>query len=111
VVRGRAEELGRREDLREAFRAVTSRSFGLPAATAECGSSFLEVDGLMVVSEPPDTTTGERWPMAGLAKLGLTTVESVRPTGRYGYQVLCKTAHLDARHPRRVGVPVKRPAF
>ena len=111
VVRGRAEELGRREDLREAFSAVTSRSFGPPAATAECGSSFLEVGGLMVVSEPPDAPTGDRWPVAGLATLGLATVETVRPTGRYGYQVLRKTTPLDERYPRRVGIPVKRPAF
>jgi len=111
VMRGRAEDLGRRDDLREAFEAVTSRSFGLPAATAECGSSFLGIGGLMVVSEPPDTPAGDRWPEGGLAILGLTTVETRHPTGRYGYQVLRKTSHLDERYPRRVGVPVKRPAF
>jgi 16S rRNA (guanine527-N7)-methyltransferase len=111
VMCGRAEELGRRPDLREAFSAVTSRSFGLPAATAECGSAFLEVGGLMVVSEPPDTPAGDRWPAEGLEVVGLSAVESVRPTGRYGYQVLRKTHHLDDRYPRRVGIPVKRPAF
>jgi 16S rRNA (guanine527-N7)-methyltransferase len=111
VLRGRAEDLGRREGLREAFDAVTSRSFGLAAATAECGSSFLEIGGLMVVSEPPDTPAVDRWPREGLAVLGLTTVEAVRPTDRYGYQILRKTGPLDDRYPRRVGVPVKRPAF
>ena len=65
----------------------------------------------MVVSEPPDTPTGDRWPEPGLVTLGLTAVETVRPSGRYGYQVLRKTNHLDERYPRRVGVPVKRPAF
>jgi len=111
VVRGRAEELGRRDDLREAFSAVTSRSFGLPAATAECGSSFLALGGLMVVSEPPDTPSVDRWPPEGLAALGLASVEAVRPGRRFGYQVLRKTAPIDERYPRRVGVPVKRPAF
>jgi len=111
VVRGRAEELGRQEDLRECFSAVTSRSFGPPAATAECGSGFLEVGGLMVVSEPPDTPTGGRWPAAGLTPLGLSPVGIMRPTERFGYQLLRKTDRLDDRFPRRVGVPVKRPAF
>ena len=111
VVRGRAEELGHREDLREGFNVVTSRSFGAPAATAECGSGFLEVGGLMVVSEPPDTSTDERWPAAGLATLGLTPVGMVRPMAKYGYHLLRKTEHLEGRFPRRVGVPSKRPAF
>ena len=111
VMRGRAEELGRVEALREHFAAVTSRSFGIPAATAECGSSFLEVGGAMVVSEPPDTDPGERWPGPGLLELGLAPVASVRPDERFGYQVLKKVRSLDDRYPRRVGVPVKRPIF
>ncbi len=111
VIRGRAEELGRDPDLRESFGAVTSRSFGIPAATAECGASFLEVGGLMVISEPPDSPTLERWPESGLRRLGLEPVGSVRPEERFGYQVLHKIGALDERYPRRVGVPVKRPAF
>jgi len=111
VVRGRAEELGRTEALRENFAAVTSRSFGVPAATAECGSAFLEVGGSMVVSEPPDSDPDGRWPTDGLAELGLSPVGTVRPAERYGYQVLRKIEALGVRFPRRVGVPVKRPIF
>ena len=111
VIRGRAEELGRVDTLREQFAAVTSRSFGIPAATAECGSSFLELGGAMVVSEPPDTDPGDRWPESGLRKLGLVPVVTVRPVERFGYQVLKKVDLLDDRFPRRVGVPVKRPVF
>ena len=111
VVRGRAEELGRETELREAVMAVTSRSFGLPAATAECGSSFLAVAGLMVVSEPPETSRAARWPADGLTALGLVPVDAVRPGERFGYQVLRKVGSLDDRFPRRVGVPVKRPLF
>jgi 16S rRNA (guanine527-N7)-methyltransferase len=111
VLRGRAEELGRDDDWRERFSAVTSRSFGIPAATAECGSSFLEVGGLLVVSEPPDTPASERWPAEGLATLALVPAKTVRPAGRFGYQVLRKSGALDPRYPRRVGMPVKRPVF
>ena len=111
VIRGRAEELGRRDRLRESFQCVTSRSFGLPAVTAECGSSFLEVGGTMVISEPPDADPLERWPEEGLAHVGLVRAATIRPDPRFGYQVLDKIDRLDDRYPRRVGIPVKRPIF
>jgi len=111
VVRGRAEELGHRADLREQFQAVTSRSFGIPALTAECGSSFLVDGGWMVVSEPPEIAPELRWPEAGLAVVGLEPVETTRIAGRFGYQVLHKTTPIEARFPRRVGIPAKRPIF
>jgi 16S rRNA (guanine527-N7)-methyltransferase len=111
VLRGRAEELGRAPDYREQFECVTSRSFGLPAATAECGSSFLEIGGSMVISEPPELDGSERWPESGLRTLGLVPGSVLRPLSKFGYQVLMKTDPLDERFPRRVGVPVKRPIF
>ena len=111
VLRGRAEELGRRDGLRESFECVTSRSFGQPAVTAECGSSFLEVGGKMVISEPPDADPLDRWPEGGLAQVGLVRAASIRPDSRFGYQVLEKIQALDERYPRRVGIPVKRPIF
>jgi 16S rRNA (guanine527-N7)-methyltransferase len=111
VLRGRAEVLGRDDEFRERFDAVTSRSFGLPAATAECGSSFLALCGWMVVSEPPDSGSSVRWPGPGLRQVGLDPVTTLRPVVRFGYQVLKKVDPLDPRYPRRVGIPVKRPIF
>jgi 16S rRNA (guanine527-N7)-methyltransferase len=110
VIRGRAEELGRLPTLRQTFEAVTSRSFGIPALTAECGSSFLAVEGAMVVSEPP-VETPDRWPDEGVALVGLRAGEASRVAGRFGYQVLRKAEAIDDRFPRRVGVPTKRPLF
>ena len=111
VIQGRAEELGRDEELRERFEVVTSRSFGLPAATAECGSSFLADGGLMVISEPPDSDSAIRWPGAGLRQVGLDPISTLRPVVRFGYKVLKKVEPIDHRYPRRVGIPVKRPIF
>ena len=111
VLRGRAELLGHDEAFREQFEAVTSRSFGPPAATAECGSPFLAVGGSMVTSEPPDSDSSARWPGSGLYRLGLDPVTTLRPMVRFGYQVLRKFESLDVRYPRRVGIPVKRPIF
>jgi 16S rRNA (guanine527-N7)-methyltransferase len=117
VVRARAEEAGRRADLRGTFAAVVARGFGPPAATAECGAPFLAVGGRLVVSEPPGgggdelprDETADRWPPDGLAALGLTRGDAWR--SRFGYQSLVLQRTCPDRFPRRNGVPAKRPLF
>ena len=56
---------------------MTARSFGPPAATAECAAPLLAVGGLLVVSEPPDGP--DRWPADALAALGLEPSDSTSP--------------------------------
>jgi 16S rRNA (guanine527-N7)-methyltransferase len=70
VVAARAEELGRAPAWRGQVGAVVARSFGSPSATAECAAPLLVVGGQLLVSEPPEVS-GERWPGAGLALVGL----------------------------------------
>jgi 16S rRNA (guanine527-N7)-methyltransferase len=111
VIRGRAEECAREEALRTRFELVSARSFGPPAVTAECGAPFLSVAGLVVASEPPDDEDGSRWPVEGLAQLGLSPGDALRFDDRFGYQVLVKTGPTPDRFPRRVGIPTKRPLF
>jgi 16S rRNA (guanine527-N7)-methyltransferase len=111
VARGRAEELGRDPRLRERFEVVTSRSFGPPAVTVECGSPFVIPGGVMVVSDPPDPDPDERWPDEGLSGLGLVKSGITRVEGRFRYQILRKIAGSSDRYPRRTGVPAKRPLF
>lgn len=111
VVRSRAENAGHEVGYREAFQVVTSRSFGPPAVTAECGSSFLAVGGCLVVSEPPDSDPFVRWPATGIKDLSLELGQRVRFMERFGYQVLVKVGTTPVRYPRRVGVPTKRPIF
>ena len=88
VAEGRAESLARDPRLRAAFSLVVARSFAPPAVTAEIGGAFLRVDGCLAVSEPRQTRdqavgaagdtdpagSGDRWPEAGLADLGLGPV-------------------------------------
>ena len=107
VVRGRAEDIGRNPRYRGQFDLVTARSFGPPAATAECGAPFLRLGGALIVSEPPDDTA--RWPAEGVAELGLSLgrARGTRPRA----QRLDLMAPCPERYPRRVGVPVKRPLF
>jgi 16S rRNA (guanine527-N7)-methyltransferase len=109
VITGRAEELGRSPDLRGTADAVTARSFGPPAVTAECGAPFLAVGGRLVVSEPPQGADqgADRWPAIELEEVGLVP----EPVGIAGVRVLVQRTPCPERFPRRNGVPAKRPLF
>jgi 16S rRNA (guanine527-N7)-methyltransferase len=111
VIRARAEEAGRADELREGADLVVARSFGSPATTAECASPLVAVGGRVVVSEPPAEDTANRWDPEGLAQLGLEGSGRHRYLDRFGYQVLLKVEVCGDRYPRRVGVPAKRPLF
>jgi len=131
VVRARAEDAGRAPALRGSFDLVVARSFGPPPVTAECAAPFLQVGGLMIVSEPPDdvmagvsrvptaadgarvggapVTSPGRWPAAALAQLGLEPLYAFRTA--FGYQVLRQVHLCPERYPRRAGIVAKRPLY
>lgn len=111
VVRRRAEEAGRDSTFRSMFDRVLARSFAPPAVTAECAAPFLQVGGFLLVSEPPDHEADpeDRWPAAGLARLGMSPAELVLRGVRFvriPQEKLCQTGF-----PRRVGIAAKRPLF
>jgi 16S rRNA (guanine527-N7)-methyltransferase len=108
VIEGRAEVVGRSR-LRGTADAVVARSFGLPATTAECGSPLLRVGGRLIVSEPPPPPQPDRWPAAGLARLGLRVLRRVE--AGTAVQVLEQTEPCSGDFPRRDGLPAKRPLF
>lgn len=113
VVAGRAEVVGREEEHRGRYDAVFARSFGPPGVTAECGAPFLHPGGLLIASEPPERspegTRTVRWPVEGLALLGMREVGLRRDDA--GYQVIQQVSRCPGRYPRRDGVPAKRPLF
>lgn len=109
VVRGRAEELARDSEFENHFPLVTARSFGPPAVTAECAVRFLSLDGILIVSEPPDDHEVGRWNESILADLGLRS-EGRRRQGA-AFQVLRKFRPTPNRYPREVGLPGKNPLF
>jgi len=120
VVHDRAERAGRDPGLRGSQVLVVARSFGAPAVLAECAAPLLHPDGLLVVSEPPSVPPdsgkedlpvahADRWPVAGLAQLGLAPDGFVR--GVFGYQRLRQERLCPERFPRRDGVPAKKPLF
>lgn len=130
VLRQRAEETGRDLAHRGRFDAVVARSFGPPPVTAECAAPLLRPGGLLVTSEPPGAELGggadtgdvgaagsasvgevgrDRWPAAGLARLGMAPLGPVRD--EFVYQVVVQREPCPERFPRRTGVPGKRPLF
>jgi len=112
VVCGRAEQVSR-TPLRGTFDLVTARSFGPPAATAECAAAFLRTGGDLVVAEPPTGASG-RWPATGLELVGLAMGgNKVIPTaaGPVTLTRLVVTSVCPDKYPRRVGMPFKRPLF
>jgi 16S rRNA (guanine527-N7)-methyltransferase len=108
IIQLRAEEAGQDRGLRGTADLVTARSFGPPPVTAECAAPFLRVGGRLIVSEPP-VASGERWPSAGLARLGLELRQAFAVPAHY--QVLEQVRLCPAEYPRRTGVPAKRPLF
>jgi 16S rRNA (guanine527-N7)-methyltransferase len=107
VVHGRAEDVARGE-LRQGFDAVTSRSFGPPAVTAECARGFLVGGGLLVVSDPP--APGSRWPRGPLGDMGYGPPHSVVVESQR-FTLLEAVGTCPDELPRRNGVPGRRPLF
>jgi 16S rRNA (guanine527-N7)-methyltransferase len=107
IVAQRAEDAGR-GPLRGTIDLVFARSFGRPAAAAECGSPFLVVGGRMLVAEPPEAFS-DRWDEDGLAQLGLAL--GPRLSAPSAVQLLVQDRPCPERFPRRTGVPAKRPLF
>lgn len=102
---GRAEEKAHETDMRGKFDVVTARGFGSAGTTAECAAGFLRVGGILIVSEP--TESSERWENDGLRSLGVQSVPSNEP-----FMFMGKTEHLCPNNfPRRNGIPKKRPLF
>lgn len=98
VVRADAAEAARDRGLRGGCEVVTSRSFGPPARTAECGAGFLGVGGLLLVSDPPESPA-QRWPASGLERLGLRD-EGARRSPAGTVRALRLVRRLDEQFPR-----------
>ena len=108
VINGDATELAHENRLRGVFDGVFSRSFGPPAATAECAIAFLSTDGQLVVSEPPNEDPS-RWPMKELKSLGYADLEIVDGPPRFAR--LISATQPKAEVPRSWKHITKKPLF
>jgi len=114
VVCERAELVGR-SPYRHQAQLVTARSFGAPAATAECAAPLLALGGCLLVTDPPEGPDQPvRWPQEGLSQFGLELgSREVVPTaaGPVSFSRIFAVSPCNERYPRRVGTPFKRPLF
>lgn len=110
VLHARAEDAARDPSLRQAVDAVVARSFGPPAVVAECARGLLRSGGLLVVSEPPEATTGDRWPVEGLRSLGYGRARPLQ-SSIAGFVVIRADGPCSDAIPRRAGMPERRPRF
>lgn len=99
VVAAAAQQVGHDAEHREAYDVVTARSFGPPAELAECAAALLRLGGTLLVSEPPEPGP-DRWPTAGLARLGLDEPVVTRQHGT-GLASIPKTLPTPLKYPRR----------
>jgi 16S rRNA (guanine527-N7)-methyltransferase len=113
VLTERAEVVGQDPAYRGSFDLVVSRSFGPPPVALECAAPLLRVGGAFLVSEPPATAVGDRWPTSGTRIFGCGPAEgSVVGAGAgYHFARIELVEPCPERFPRRVGIPAKRPAF
>jgi 16S rRNA (guanine527-N7)-methyltransferase len=110
ILHAEAEHAARDARHRGRYTLVTARSFGPPAATAECAAGFLTKGGRLAVSEPPDASTATRWPEEGVARLGFTPPKLHRSKGTT-VAILTATTTPNDRWPRPPGTPKKRPLW
>ncbi len=109
IANGRAEVLARSSEYETSARVIVARSFGPPAVVAECASRMLEEQAVLIVSEPPGSDPA-RWPPSGLSLLGLESIAVV--TDPISLRVLRRVSQpMDAKYPRRDGVPSRKPLW
>lgn len=113
VVTMRAEDHGHVAGNRATADLVVARSFAPPPVTAECAAPLLRTGGHLLVSEPPAEPptdgAGGRWPVDGLAQLGLVADGGVVGPPRVAR--MRQAERCPERFPRRTGVPAKRPLW
>ena len=114
VVRSRAEEAGRRDDLREAFDLVVSRAVAPLAVLAELTLPFCKVGGVAIAQKGAGVGDELRRAANAIAILGggESRTHIITPPGgevARSLVVTCKVKPTPDRFPRRPGIPAKRP--
>ena len=114
VYTGRAEELGRGNDLRDRFDMVVVRALAKLPLLLEFGLPFCKTDGCLVAFKHGGDGTEQDEAANALSELNgfIERVSTVRLEGLTDDRVVIlirKTGATPKRYPRSVGVPGKRP--
>lgn len=114
TLRGRAEDLGRREEYRERYDFAVARAVAGMRTLAEYALPFVGVSGIFVASKGAGAVE-EAASASGAVQLLGGRIRQVVPIALpslkepRGLVVVDKVAPTPANYPRRAGVPSKRP--
>ena len=113
AVHGRAEDLGRQDDLREHFDVCVSRAVADLSVLAEYCLPFVKVGGWFLSYKGPDCGQEVSEADHAISTLG-GAVENIVNTGRDGHTdhkmvLIKKIESTPSTYPRRAGKPVKSP--
>jgi 16S rRNA (guanine527-N7)-methyltransferase len=110
----RAEDAGRKPDLREAFDIATARAVAPLSVLSEFALPLLRVGGWMIAYKGPAWENELDEGMMAIQTLGgeFVTAKQVEIPGRdwaHALILIKKVSSTDAKYPRRAGIPEKRP--
>ncbi len=114
VVKGRAEELGRRPDYRETYELALARAVARLPVLLEYALPLLRVGGVFVAQKGPEVAQEVQEAEPAMKLLG-GRLEEVRAVQLPGLEFSChlvvveKIAWTPDKYPRRPGIPAKRP--
>lgn len=116
LLHGRAEDLGRQEELRDAFDLVTARAVARMAVLNEFCLPFAKPGGLFVAmkgSDPKDEVKEAARSLTELKGKWISTPEFSLPleNSERHLVIIQKTAATPKKYPRKPGTPVKMPLF
>jgi 16S rRNA (guanine527-N7)-methyltransferase len=109
VMGARAEDAGRKPELRERFESATARAIASAPTALELTAPLLAVGGVAILQRG-SMSVSERAALEGAAlMLGCTFDADVALEGERRLILVRKTAATPERFPRRSGIPEKRP--
>ncbi|NNN21443.1 MAG: hypothetical protein HKL80_05505 [Acidimicrobiales bacterium] len=111
VVNKSAESAARENKFRETQDLLVSRLFGPISVALECGSPFIRVSGILIISKYPEPKYNlKNEHPAVLETLGLEELEEWS-NGRSTFAIFRKVSQVSQDYPRKTGLPRKRPLF
>jgi len=114
IVQGRAEELGRNPDYREAFDVALARAVAQMSVLVEYALPLVRVGGIFVAQKGDDIEVEMKSAGAAIELLG-GRLQEIKPVYLPGSEiarhlvVVQKLGPTTERYPRRPGIPAKRP--
>lgn len=114
LIKGRAEELGRRPDRRESYDVALARAVAQLPVLLEYALPLLKLGGVFVAQKGMEIEDEVEDARSAMEILGgrIKEVKAVQLPGIEGPRhlvVVEKVAHTPQKYPRRVGLPGKRP--